>query len=492
MSSARLIALPLTALLIAVAVWASAEVQRSAATTAAERVEVTQRLKTAMLDQETGLRGYQITGRQDFLEPYRRGGLDYAEAQRMAEARAGDDREAREMIERGAGLAGRWRVLAQEEIANGGGRQPRPADIARRKALMDEFRRTNDALQAHFEERRYAAQRRGALLSVAISLGVFLLVAGLGSYLLRRRERAEAEREEAERRYRDGQAEYMETLQTLTSEEDARRLISHHLERRSPGREVTVLDSGDGACLALRTKQPHSEHGGRLLCERCGGDGEALCKPLLVSGRAIGAVLVRQPGPFDEEDRRCVRDSVAQAAPVLWNLRAVAVAEQRAATDALTGLPNRRAVDETVTRMAAHARRSDEPLAALSIDLDHFKSINDTYGHEKGDEVLAAAGAVMADTIRASDFVGRAGGEEFLVLAPDTGADGALTLAEKLRAAIGTLDVAGVDRPITASLGVAVMPIDGSEGETLLRRADRALYAAKHGGRNRVEAATRV
>ncbi len=118
--------------------------------------------------------------------------------------------------------------------------------------------------------------------------------------------------------------------------------------------------------------------------------------------------------------------------------------------------------------------------------LDHFKAVNDRYGHGKGDDVLAAVGAVAAETLRASDFVGRLGGEEFAAVLPDTDRGGGLEAAETLRAAIATISVPGIERHITASFGVAVMPDDAAEPELLLREADRALYSAKNAGRNRV------
>jgi GGDEF domain-containing protein len=112
------------------------------------------------------------------------------------------------------------------------------------------------------------------------------------------------------------------------------------------------------------------------------------------------------------------------------------------------------------------------------------------YGHERGDEVLAAVGAALRSAVRESDFVGRYGGEEFLILYPDTGREAARTAAEAIRHAIATTSVQGVERPITASLGVAVLPEDAVDAATLLRNADRALYAAKTNGRNRVELAS--
>ena len=122
----------------------------------------------------------------------------------------------------------------------------------------------------------------------------------------------------------------------------------------------------------------------------------------------------------------------------------------------------------------------------MLLDLDHFKQVNDLFGHEKGDEVLAAVGVTITGNLRASDFAGRFGGEEFILLLPDTDRDGAVTLAENMRQAIAGLEVTGVSR-LTASLGVAALPEDAPEPTLLLRAADRALYLAKSRGRNRTE-----
>jgi diguanylate cyclase (GGDEF)-like protein len=178
---------------------------------------------------------------------------------------------------------------------------------------------------------------------------------------------------------------------------------------------------------------------------------------------------------------------MTQASPVLANLRNLALSQARALTDGLTGLPNRRAADDTLKRMAAHAGRSTSPLGAVLFDLDHFKQINDLAGHEKGDEVLAAVGAAVTSNLRASDFAGRFGGEEFILLLPDTDREGAALVAEKMRQAIAAVDVPGVSRAIRATFGVAALPDDAVEPTLLLRAADRALYLAKSRGRNRVE-----
>jgi diguanylate cyclase (GGDEF)-like protein len=200
-------------------------------------------------------------------------------------------------------------------------------------------------------------------------------------------------------------------------------------------------------------------------------------------------VQVAAAAALDEEADGRMRESIAQAAPVLSNLRTLAKAERRAATDELTGLPNARAVQDTLKRLVAQAARSELPLAAVMLDLDRFKALNDDFGHEAGNDVLAAVGRALDSAVRASDFVGRYGGEEFVVLLPDTDADGALALAEKIRRAVSSLQFAAVPRVVTASLGVAALAPDVLDGQTLLRNADRALYAAKEHGRDRVELA---
>jgi diguanylate cyclase (GGDEF)-like protein len=228
-----------------------------------------------------------------------------------------------------------------------------------------------------------------------------------------------------------------------------------------------------------------------MTCEICGAlPGASSCEPLLVGGEVIGAVLVNQPIEPDEAHRRRLREAVGQAAPVLANLRNLAIAELRAATDALTGLPNQRAVQDTLRRMVAQSSRTMTPLAALLLDLDHFKQVNDLHGHDRGDDVLAAVGVALRNVVRESDFVGRYGGEEFLVLLPSTDQDSAVQLGEAIRNAIGAIRITNLELRITASVGVAVLPQDGGDSVTLFRSADRALYAAKRNGRDRLELAS--
>jgi diguanylate cyclase (GGDEF)-like protein len=314
------------------------------------------------------------------------------------------------------------------------------------------------------------------------------------------------------------QTEFSQMTQVAQDEAEAYDLLRRQLERSAPGSSAVVLNrnNSDGrlepmttvssesflaarlvdaeprSCLAIRFGRTHREGLDRsplVSCELCGDAGFTTCEPLLVGGMVIGAALVQHPEPLAEQQYAAVTASVSQAAPVLGNLRNLALAEVRAATDALTGLPNSRDARDTLKRMVAQASRTLSPLAALLLDLDHFKQINDSFGHARGDDVLAAVGVSLRSALRESDFVARYGGEEFVILLPNTARQEALLVAEKVRAEIETITVAGVNREITASLGVAVIPDDAGDGASLLRYADRALYVAKARGRNRVEAA---
>ncbi|HEV2923106.1 MAG TPA: diguanylate cyclase [Solirubrobacteraceae bacterium] len=315
----------------------------------------------------------------------------------------------------------------------------------------------------------------------------------------------------------DAQSEFAEVMQLTESEDEAHDLLKRQIERLIPSSSVVVLNRNNSAdrlqattsvpedsllsgalenpkprsCLAVRFARTHVERrDGDLLvtCEVCGGTADySTCEPLLVGGEVIGSVLANHSRPMSDDEAQSIKQAVTQAAPVLANLRNLAIAERRAETDSLTGLPNNRNVADTVKRMVAQASRNLSPMAALALDLDHFKQINDTYGHASGDEVLAAVGSTLTMSVRESDFVGRAGGEEFLMLLPDTGLEAARLVAEKVRLAIAELSIPSVQRAITTSIGIAVMPDHAGDATTLLRYADRALYTAKKNGRNRTE-----
>jgi diguanylate cyclase (GGDEF)-like protein len=165
------------------------------------------------------------------------------------------------------------------------------------------------------------------------------------------------------------------------------------------------------------------------------------------------------------------------------------MAHEQAVTDALTGLLNRYGLQRTLQHEQAEARRYQRPLSCVLIDLDHFKTVNDTYGHAAGDIALQQIAGILTKAVRGSDMVFRYGGEEFLVLLPETNLEGAMALAEKIRlAADAQLFGGGHIFPLTLSAGVASL-FDHESGHDMIARADMALYNAKALGRNRVEKA---
>jgi diguanylate cyclase (GGDEF)-like protein len=504
---------------VALAVWAVSETQRSTAERIFDETKAAARMQTAMLDQETGLRGFALTRRRPYLEPFIDGVRDFNIASQDARELA-TDTDQRRVIGQMTRTANRWRQLAEREIAAiglGPAGAQRAGERRERKRLFDSFRRQSDALQRQLENERSDKLARASLISVLVVVVLALVFFAFGFYAIERQVRRVRAHRERERRYREAQAEFAGAMQIMRDEAEAHQLVKNHLERTIDGVDVTILnrnnsdnrlyaatavdgggtlaanlvDAEPDSCLAVRLGHAYEQGDVAdplLCCDLCGKSAaEVLCTPSLVGGEVIGSVLVRNDRQLAAEERERVADSVSQAAPVLANLRNLAIAESRAATDALTGLPNSRSCRDNLKRMVAHAGRTVAPLSAVMFDLDHFKQINDRFGHGAGDDVLAGVGEAVAANLRGSDFGGRYGGEEFLLLLPGTAQDGALEVAEKLRVAIAALDFAQPDLKVTASFGIATYPLDALDADAVVRMADRALYSAKAKGRNRIE-----
>jgi diguanylate cyclase (GGDEF)-like protein len=163
--------------------------------------------------------------------------------------------------------------------------------------------------------------------------------------------------------------------------------------------------------------------------------------------------------------------------------------KELAATDPLTGLYNRREYEMLFEHEVDRVRRSNLSLSLCLIDLDHFKKVNDTYGHNVGDEVLRRTADLLRDNMRAMDILGRFGGEEFILLLPDTGIDLAVTICERLLKDLSATDIDIGDSKIriTATAGITQLLPSDNDINSIIRRADAALYKGKQGGRNRVE-----
>jgi diguanylate cyclase (GGDEF)-like protein len=512
-----MIALILTAVLvIGGTVFAAATSARSSAVDAADQQSASQMMLTAMLNQETGARGYFETYDPVFLQPYRVGTSAFVQALSESRSYAGGDSALLRVLAEEAQRSYRWHAVTQAEInaLQVLDKSPTAGQALAGKAMMDRFRAANSEYDVLLTKQRNAALSAQTWFAVALAAVLSLALVYVGTLLLRRAARRERVRIAAQRELR-------ELLQVSESENESRLLLVRHIERTVPGSAAAVFNRnnsddrlepviGEGyeqtplrgvelaqlkprSCMAVRLSRSYEQRSGEdalVRCEVCGKiEGDLACEPLLVGGQVIGSVLVARDKAIGERARNQVRESVVQAAPILANQRNLALAELRAASDALTGLPNRRAADEALKRMTAHAGRRVSPLAAVLLDLDHFKQINDIHGHDQGDKALAVVGQILSSTLRASDFAARYGGEEFLILLPDTDRATAREVAEKMRAAIAGAEISTVGS-LTASFGVAALPEDAGEYEQLIRRADRALYAAKAGGRNRVETAS--
>ena len=213
----------------------------------------------------------------------------------------------------------------------------------------------------------------------------------------------------------------------------------------------------------------------------------------MTQGEVIGCLTVTGAALVDgaDDQRAWIGQLAEQLGLALSNVRLRVSLRQQSIIDPLTQLYNRRYLDEVLKRELARSDRSGAPLSVLVLDLDHFKRINDTFGHEAGDAVLRKVALTLRENIRSCDVACRMGGEEMVVLLPECGIEHALKRADALRLAIAACDVLHDGQRIgaTASIGVASYPQHGSDMPALVHAADLALYEAKHEGRNCVRVA---
>lgn len=219
--------------------------------------------------------------------------------------------------------------------------------------------------------------------------------------------------------------------------------------------------------------------------ERDPGD---ICFPMLAAGQALGAFGVSSVPPLTEPQRIALAAATALLAVSVKNAESFHTLHEISVRDELTGCATRAHAMAVIETELSRARRSKLPLSLIMFDLDRFKQINDQFGHLCGDAVLAAVGERMNAVLRGSDVKCRYGGEEFLVLLPDTTLEGACHVAESLR---GTFEASPVrcnesSVPVTASFGLTAVTPDDLDITALIGRADAALYRAKESGRNRV------
>jgi diguanylate cyclase (GGDEF)-like protein len=393
------------------------------------------------------------------------------------------------------------------------------ATMARTRAVLDEFDRGIAQEIGALDAALRTGQLVGLALIGASSAAMLGLLLAAVAMLARRQRSAERSGAALDRRGQQVATLFRmgELLQSTATPEDVRRIVSHTAEELLPalsGAFYVFNNSRDrldilglwgharlppdlpeyltpNECWALKRGRLHGRGiGDTLACDHAGGAASlALCVPMQARGEVYGLLQFHDDGEgrlpaATVELAQALADGVSLA---LANLALREKLRNQALRDELTGLYNRRFLDETLPRLVAHAERRAAPLSVLMLDLDHFKQVNDRHGHAVGDAVLREIGGLLLSRLRRMDIACRYGGEELIVLLPDCPATDALARATEICAAVRGLR----DRsdstlpPVTLSVGVAAWPDHGEQIGKVIEAADAALYAAKRGGRDR-------
>jgi diguanylate cyclase (GGDEF)-like protein len=360
----------------------------------------------------------------------------------------------------------------------------------------------SQALERFFDLIREIEQNSGLRLLPALGIlgSVFVF------HQLRKRHemRAEALGAAAAARQATERAAEMERL--LAFGQTLARALNDESIQAAATAHIPLLAPGRGAWVLVRTGsqwRPLIAVGDSLSADReraarmalgeadSGAGSEFACFPMIIAGTPVGVLGVSMLPPLQDQQRRILTAAAALLAVSLKNAELFREIHENSVRDSLTGCFNRRHALEVIDAELRRARRSQLPLSMVMFDLDHFKRVNDRYGHLAGDAVLAAVGGRMKAVLRGSDMKCRYGGEEFLILLPDTPLSGARRVAETLRAEIQNHPVAfnDVQIAVTASFGVTAITPGEVDPLLIMARADGALYRAKDDGRNCVRVA---
>lgn len=500
---------------------------------------------------ESDARAYRLTDRQDLLDGYTANkALLHGDLRDLGQLLQGDPERSRMATDIQDKVRQRLEHLdamiavqqqsgpeaAREAAANGAG-----------PALMQSLENALESLSADQQQvltqRKQALATRAAILGTLIVVGMLVAVSML--LMLRRSLVQEADYRQSMQRLADAQSEqlrrslaslnrlserrealnaYTGMLQSCENLEEAlqsTRAVLRQLLPDATGCLYRMRDSrnllepvgalGDAGrsgtafaparCWALRRGQPYLLQTDSAsppcphLADEATTGGDNLCLPLTAQGAMLGLLQIhRDVGatnlePSWAEDARAIAEQLSLS---IANLDLRETLRQQSLRDSLTGLYNRRYLEENLARELARCQRHGLPFSVVMLDIDHFKRFNDQHGHAAGDALLAAVGRLLRESIRVEDMACRYGGEEFILVLPDTTHADALQLADAIRQSIGSTTVRHMDKvygPATASLGVASAPQGGFDAAHLQQAADNALYAAKRDGRNRVHSA---
>ena len=271
----------------------------------------------------------------------------------------------------------------------------------------------------------------------------------------------------------------------------AARALTAAQEAAAHGVGGWVMRSGDVFCAADVTADPR-------VAVQDGAAAAAVALPLECRGKTIGAVVgiertvARRDPRFTPGTLTVVQAALEAGGIALDNALRVQRAEALSVTDDLTNLYNSRYLSQVLRRETKRASRSGRPLSVLFVDLDGFKAINDTHGHLFGSRALVEAASVIRASARETDMVARFGGDEFALILPDTGSQGATAVGDRMRARVAAhrfLQGDGLSIPLTVSVGVATLPDVASSAEGLIQAADEAMYWVKDHGKNGIHVA---